>query len=55
MKRKKEQKMEDRKWVYPWSLAQARRLHEKDAWIESYKENCICARAIELAPERVQG
>ena len=49
MKRKKEQKMEDRKWVYPWSLAQARRLHEKDAWIESYKENCICARAIELA------
>ena len=41
--------MKDRKRVYPQSLAEARRLHEKDEWIESYKENCICARAIEFA------
>lgn len=41
--------MKDRKRVYLRSLAEARLLNEKDDWIESYKENCICARAIEFA------
>lgn len=41
--------MEDRKCVYPWLLTEAGRWNEKDDWIERYKENCICARAIELA------
>ena len=39
----------ERKRVYPRSLSESKRLNEKDAWLESYRENCICARSIELA------
>lgn len=43
--------MADRKYVYPWSLKDAIEHHEVDAWRESYKHNCSCARAIEKAIE----
>jgi len=35
------------KALYKWSLQEAQKLDEVDLWRESYKENTICARAIE--------
>lgn len=35
--------------MYQYSLAEAKRWGQIDAWRESYKENCACARAIEDA------
>ena len=33
--------------LYKWSLQEAQKLDQVDLWRESYKENCVCARAIE--------
>ncbi|MBE7100202.1 MAG: DUF3849 domain-containing protein [Clostridiales bacterium] len=35
--------------LYTSSRAEAAEWGENDLWLDSYKENCICARAIELA------
>lgn len=35
--------------LYEWSLEDAVRNNERDLWRESYKENCVCARALETA------
>ena len=35
--------------VYRHSRAEAQELGEAEEWLESYRANCICARAIDLA------
>ena len=39
--------MAEHKPLYKWSLKEAINLGEEDKWRNSYKENCVCARAIE--------
>lgn len=41
--------MAGHKDLYRWSRLEAERSGELNAWVESYSENCICARAIERA------
>ena len=41
--------MPEHKPLYRWSLEDAVRHNEREAWRESYRENCDCARAIERA------
>ena len=41
--------MAEHKDLYQWSRREAERSVELDDWLESYRENCICARAIEKA------
>ena len=41
--------MAEYKDLYRWSRSEAERSGELNAWVESYSENCICARAIERA------
>ena len=41
--------MAEHKPLYKWSLKEAINLGEEDKWRNSYKENCVCARAIEKA------
>lgn len=41
--------MEERKALYIYSAAEAKRSGELELWRESHKENCKCARAIEDA------
>lgn len=41
--------MAEHKDLYRWSRLEAERSGELNAWVESYSENCICARAIERA------
>lgn len=41
--------MIEHKELYPYSRAEAQRNNEMDGWLESYRENCICAREIEKA------
>ena len=35
--------------LYTSSQTEANEWGEGDLWLESYRENCVCARAIELA------
>ena len=44
--------MAEHKDLYQWSRKEAERSGELDNWLESYRENCICARAIENAISR---
>ncbi len=41
--------MHEHKVLYKWSLKDAQHLGEEHLWRESYKENCVCARALEKA------
>lgn len=41
--------MAEHKELYIWSLEESVRLNERDAWRESHRENCDCARAMERA------
>ena len=43
--------MAEHKPLYRWSLEDAVRHNEREAWRESYRDNCDCARAIEWAIE----
>ena len=41
--------MAERIPLYPLSRKDSQRLGEHDLWLDSYQENCACARRIELA------
>ena len=41
--------MADRIPLYPLSRKDSQRLGEHELWLDSYQENCACARRIELA------
>ena len=41
--------MAERIPLYPLSRKESQRLGEHELWLDSYQENCACARSIELA------
>ena len=41
--------MAERRVLYPLSRKESQRLGEHELWLDSYQENCACARTIELA------
>ena len=41
--------MAERTPLYPFSRKDSQRLGEHEKWLDSYQENCACARRIELA------